>query len=201
MTNITTIFFSHNKQLLKPKIESFGCNCRDRDSCPMENKCLTPQTVYHAYVSNNKDDETQFYCGLTEALFKRRYGNHKRSFIHEQHKDDTELSKYTWDLTSAHKVSTTKWCIVRKINGKTKSDFCKLCLTEKYFILNKLVDNKLLNKKSEFFNKCHHHKKLLLSSALCEDMDQIIFGFRYFSILYSITVFPLLFLVQIEMYT
>ena len=21
----------HNKQVLKPKIESFGCNCRDRD--------------------------------------------------------------------------------------------------------------------------------------------------------------------------
>ena len=169
MINIAAIIFSHNKQVLKPKTESFGCNCRDRDSCPMENQCLTPQILYHADVSNNKDNETKFYYGLAETSFKKRYGNHKRSFIHEQHKNDTELSKYIWDLTSAHKVPTIKWCIVRKIHGNAKSDFCKLCLTEKYFILNNLGDNKLLNKKSEFVNKCHHQKKLLLSSVLCED--------------------------------
>ena len=169
MINIAAIIFSHNKQVLKPKTESFGCNCRDRDSCPMENQCLTPQIVYRADVSNNKDNETKFYYGLTETSFKKRYGNHKRSFIHEQHKNDTELSKYIWDLTSAHKVPTIKWCIVRKIHGNAKSDFCKLCLTEKYFILNNLGNNKLLNKKSKFVNKCRHQKKMLLSSVLCED--------------------------------
>ena len=58
------------------------------------------------------------------------------SFIHEQHKNDTELSKYILELTSAHKVLTIKWCIVRKIHGNAKSDFCKLCLTEKYFMLS-----------------------------------------------------------------
>ena len=71
------------KQVLKPKIESYGCNCRDRDSCPMENQCLTSQIVYRADVSNNKDNETKFYYGLTETSFKKGYGNHKRSFIHE----------------------------------------------------------------------------------------------------------------------
>ena len=105
-------------------MENFGCNCRDRDSCPMENQCLTPQIVYRADVSNNKDNETKFYYGLTETSFKKRYGNHKRSFIHQQHKNDTELSKYIWDLTSACKVPTIKWCIVRKIQGNTKLDFC-----------------------------------------------------------------------------
>ena len=37
----------------------------------------------------------------------------------------------------------------------------KLCLTEKYFILNDLGDNKLLNKKSEFVNKCRHLNKVV----------------------------------------
>ena len=83
MTNIAAIISSHNKQVLKPKIESYGCNCRDRDSCPMENQCLTQQIVYRADVSNNKDNETKFYYGLTETSFKKGYGNHKRSFIHE----------------------------------------------------------------------------------------------------------------------
>ena len=55
----------------------------------------------------------------------------------------------------------------REIDGNAKSDFYKLCLTEKYFILNDLGDNKSLNKK--FVNKCRHQKKLLISSVLCED--------------------------------
>ena len=108
MTNIAAIICFHSKQVLKPKIENYGCNCRDRDSCPMENQCLIPQIVYRADVSNSKDNETKFYYTLTETSFKKRYGNHKRSFIYDQHKNDTELSKYIWDLTSAHKVPTIK---------------------------------------------------------------------------------------------
>ena len=69
MTNIAAIISSHNKHVLKPKIESYGCNCRDRDSCPMQNQCLTPQIVDRAYVSNNKDNETKFYYVLTETSF------------------------------------------------------------------------------------------------------------------------------------
>ena len=38
----------------------------------------------------------------------------------------------------------------------------KLCLIEKYFILNDLEDSKLLNKKSEFVNKCRHLNKVVL---------------------------------------
>ena len=138
MTNIAAIISSHYKQVSKPNIESYGCNCRDGDSCPMENQCLTPQIVYRADVSNNIDNETKFHYGLTETSFKKRYGNPKRFIIHEQDNNDMELSKYIWDLTNAHKVPTIKWCIVRKIHGNAKSDFCKLCSTEKYFILNNL---------------------------------------------------------------
>ena len=35
---------------------------------------------------------------------------------------------------------------------------------KKYFILNALGDCRLLNKKSEFVNKCRHENKLLLSN-------------------------------------
>ena len=169
MTNIAATISSHNDQVLKPKIESYGCDCGDRDSFPMENQCLTPKSVYRVDVSNNKDNETKFHYGLRETSVKKRYGNHKMFFIHEQQKNDTELSKYIWDLTSSHKAPTIKWCIFRNIHRNAKSDFCKLSLTEKYFILNNLREKKLLNKKSEFVNKCRPQKKLLLSSVLCED--------------------------------
>ena len=178
MTNIAAIISSHDKQILKPKIENYDCNCRDRDSCRMTSQCLTPQIVYCADVSFNKDNETKFYYPLTEKSFNERYYNHKRSFRNEWYKNDTELFKYIWDLTSAYKVPTIKWSIVRKIHGNTKSGFCKLYLTEKYFILNDLWDKKLLNKKSEFFNKCRQQSKLLLNSVWSKDsMDEIIFSF------------------------
>ena len=67
------------------------------------------------------------------------------------------------------KFLTIKWSIVRKIHGNTKYGFCKLCLTKKCFILNDHGDNKLLNKKPEFVNKCRQPKKLLLSIVLCKD--------------------------------
>ena len=108
MANIAAIISSHNKWILKPKIENYGCNCRERDSCSMENRCLTPQIVYRADVSNNKDNETKFYYGLTETLFKEIYGNHKRSFRHKWYRSDTELLKYIWNLTSAQKVPIIK---------------------------------------------------------------------------------------------
>ena len=57
----------------------------------MENQCLNPQIVYRADVSNNKDNETKFYYGLTETSFKERYGNHKRSFRHKRHKMDYQI--------------------------------------------------------------------------------------------------------------
>ena len=37
----------------------------------------------------------------------------------------------------------------------------QIMLTEKYFILNALGNCRLLNKKSEFVNKCRHENKLL----------------------------------------
>ena len=91
MTNIAAIISSLNKQVLKSKIESYSCDCGDWDSFPMENQCLAAQIVYRIDVSNNKDNETNFHYGLTETSVKKRYGNHKMSFIHEQHKN--ELSK------------------------------------------------------------------------------------------------------------
>ena len=38
------------------------------------------------------------------------------------------------------------WSVVKNINGKAHLDFCKLCLTEKYFNMHTLGDNRLINK-------------------------------------------------------
>ena len=78
--NMKSIISSHNKQILTPKNKQVGCNCRIKNSCPLDNKCLTSQLIYQADVTNNLDDEYKYYLGLVETTFKERYSNHKSLF-------------------------------------------------------------------------------------------------------------------------
>ena len=42
---------------------------------------------------------------------------------------------------------------------------CKLCLTEKFWLVKHFHHKHLLNKKSEFIGKCRHENKLLIKPA------------------------------------
>ena len=48
------------------------------------------------------------------------------------------------------------------VHGTPKDGICKLCLTEKFWLLKQFNDEYLLNKKSEFISKCRYENKLLL---------------------------------------
>ena len=87
----------------------------------------------------------------------------------KKYKKCTELSKYTWSLKSHRKTPTVKWSIVKRVNSKTTANYCKLCLTEKFYIIQSLDDKNLLNKKSELVNKCRRQNKLLLSTVKRND--------------------------------
>ena len=50
MGNIASVLSAHNKSILYPKKSEFGCNCRSKTDCPLDNKCLTPKIVYQADV-------------------------------------------------------------------------------------------------------------------------------------------------------
>ena len=134
--NVKSIISGHNKQILRPKPQIKGCSCRDKNTCPLENKCLTPKTIYQADATNDTDDTYKYYLGLAETSFKDRYRNHISSFNNEQNKRKTELSKYVWSLKNENKIPTIKWKILKVIYSKTTSEFCKLCLMEKFYILN-----------------------------------------------------------------
>ena len=69
MTNIDFINSPHNQRLLAPSNDSFGCSFRNKSSCQLEKKCLTPKIIYQADVTNDVDE---FCCGSTESLFKER---------------------------------------------------------------------------------------------------------------------------------
>ena len=48
------------------------------------------------------------------------------------------------------------------VNSKIKLNFCKLCLTEKYQIINALGNPSLLIERSAFVNNCRHKHELFL---------------------------------------
>ena len=49
-------FFRTHIILYYPKSSEFGCNCRSKTNCPLDNKCLTPKIVYKADVRNDTND-------------------------------------------------------------------------------------------------------------------------------------------------
>ena len=46
-----------------------------------------------------------------------------------------------------------------------KSNYCLLCLKEKYFIINYSHEDILLNKRSELISKCRHENENMLAST------------------------------------
>ena len=66
-----SIISSHNKQILTPKDKQVGCNCRVKNSCPLDNKCLTSQLIYQADDTNNLDNDYNYYLELDRNNFQR----------------------------------------------------------------------------------------------------------------------------------
>ena len=132
---------------------------------PLDNKCLTPNIIYEAQISSNTNDEHK----AVETSFKERYSNCTRDFKHKKYVKCNELSKYIWNLKNQGIPPIIKWRIVKKVNSKVSPNYCKLCLTEKFFIFKSLHDCNLLNKRSELVSKCRHQNKLLLCNVKRND--------------------------------
>ena len=139
------------------------CNCRRPDECPLEGECLASSIVYQATVTTGAATEMH-YIGSTETTFKVRYGNHKASITHASKANQTELSKYVWQLKREKTDYRIAWKILRRAHGYTNaSRRCDLCLTEKLLIA-KADKRSLLNKRSELASKCRHQNKFYLSN-------------------------------------
>ena len=78
---------------------------------------------------------------------------------------DMKLPNYIWALRKDKIIPSIKWKILRIVRGKPISNCCRLCLTEKFFIINSIQDNRVLNKRSEFVNKCRHQNKYLIKNV------------------------------------
>ena len=103
MHNMSSIISAHNRSILNPPKTSFACSCRNRSMSSLQNKCVTPNIVYQADITNNVDDERRVYLVLSEAPFKETYRNYVKDFNNEIYYNKTELSKYVLDLKRNNK--------------------------------------------------------------------------------------------------
>ena len=158
---------SHNKSLLSTEsTPERKCNCSCNTTCPLNGQCLSENIVYKAQVTEQPAGHVKHYIGLA-TKFKDRLAVHKQGFNHRQYANRCELSKHIWKLKDDSKTYSLKWEILKKVKGKKISGACKLCTTEKMFIIDHTNPTNLLN--SNWINKCPHARKNLLSGKI--EMD------------------------------
>ena len=112
------------------------CNCRKKDVCPLQNKCLTTNVVFQAKVTKNDTSQRQTYVGHIAGEFKTRYNGHTSSFRNSKYKHATELSKFVWHLKDKNIKYSIKWRILAKCNSySNKTKRCQLRLHEKFLTI------------------------------------------------------------------
>ena len=161
--NLNTIK-QHKARVLKnqERTEKRSCNCRVKDSCPLDGKWLQECIAYQANVMTN--NECKKYFGTAEREFKLRYNNHTMSFRHKKRVSDTELSKYLRNLKEENVNDNLQWSIKAYASPyKFRTRKCDFCLTEK-MIIARSDPKKLLNKRRELISKCRHRNKFLVSN-------------------------------------
>ena len=172
MPSVDRILKAKNQKLLEPdkKLKIEGCNCPERQTCPINKHCQTRSLIYRADLKYEVDRQgpqgvleiNKVYFGNSMNTFKQRYAVHKSSFTHQRYKDSTGLSSFIWKLKDRNLPYSLKFSVETLAPAYTKeSKICFLCLAEKTSIL--FSDHfSSLNKRSELMGKCRHRLKWLL---------------------------------------
>ena len=142
-----------------------ACNCNKANlPCVMGGKCVPGNVIYEGAVTQHDTGKTEYYTGLSEPSWKLRWNNHKANFKTDTKANRTAtcLSKYIWDLKDQKVQYSIKFKQLAQAPGfNPVNNMCRLCLTEKYFILFN-PESATINHRSEFFSSCRHKTKLLL---------------------------------------
>ena len=170
MANMKQMISRHSKKVSAappasdPPAKS-GCNCQKAHlPCIMGGKCVEGNVVYQGAVTRKDTGQTDYYTGVSEPSWKLRWGNHKQNFKTDTKANRTAtcLAKHIWKLKDKNVGYSLKFKQLAKAPAfNPVTNTCRLCLTEKYFLMFK-EDGANINHRSEFYSACRHKTKLLL---------------------------------------
>ena len=94
LEHFANIIKSHNNRILSEEKtqDQPKCNCRQKDTCPLEGHCLDKELIYPYILKENTTSDGVNYNRLTENTFKDRFYKHRNSFKYEGKANSTELS-------------------------------------------------------------------------------------------------------------
>ena len=167
--NVASIISGHNKRILRQATgerdeEQRMCSCRNKESCPLGNECLSKSIIYEATVTSKPEDVEKRYVGLCSTSFKERLALHKQHMNNKAHRTKCELANHVWELKDAGKEFKLEWKILKKVRGRLVGGACRLCTTEQLYIVEHEDRNNLLN--SKCVEKCRHGDKYSLKSVI-----------------------------------
>ena len=65
----------HNTRIIRKSQQKVtnttSCNCRNKETCPLQNKCMSKDIVYKATISTCNTNDTKHYIGMTSNTSKR----------------------------------------------------------------------------------------------------------------------------------
>ena len=75
LKNMGSVLSRHYKKKLSRKEDQYGCNCRNKAECPLDNNCLTPRIIYQADVLTNLNDSirNRVYHSLESSKSCQRF--------------------------------------------------------------------------------------------------------------------------------
>ena len=165
--NLARTISAHNSKVIKqnlPKPNVRTCSCPKNAACPLGGQCLAENIVYQATVSST-DGAIEKYVGLTAPQFKKRLGNHKKSFKNAKYAHETTLSSYIWKLKEKNIDFKIKWNLLARAKPFTPvTNNCNLCTREKHYIIYH-PDQATLNHRNEINSKCRHKEPMLLDKT------------------------------------
>ena len=100
LPNSTNMIKSHNYRILSEEKtqDQPKCNCRQKDTCPLEGNILDKELIYKCTLKENTTSDGVNYNSLKENTFKDRLYKHRNSFKYENKVNSTELSKHCWEM-------------------------------------------------------------------------------------------------------
>ena len=134
MSSMSSVIKQHNYRVLSTteNVDRL-CNCRNKENCPLDGKCLQTCIVYKADVITNKD--SHIYYGANDGELKSWFNNHTNSFRHRHYEQDTERSKHIWKLQDKGINFKVKWSAAAYASTyRCGSRRCDLRLMEEYLI-------------------------------------------------------------------